>query len=267
MTSVIALASISICRFPMLRFFARTRPSLRPQSSATMGRMKPMDLVKLAIQDPLWSLISSPVATKPRFPLAEPLVLSLKKQTGGGGGASDVGSAVLDGSIFFVGIRCHMYWARDLAFIEIAWVEKGIFSMKNLLWAVQMHQAVKGEMMCQGMVLWFEVWGVEDEMSLSQLGRSRVKKLWGMVGFKEFCQMVEVYGQSRRMWMVDSADERQRGQESLDKMWRLRSWFFVERRSWNASQRNVLTWGKVWDFQSQFQLGVVRVRGWLKNMR
>ena len=29
---------------------------------------------------------------------------------------------------FFVGIECHTSWARDLAFIEIAWVEKGMFS-------------------------------------------------------------------------------------------------------------------------------------------
>ena len=68
------------------------------------------------------------------------------------------------------------------------------------------------------------------------------------MGFEEFCQMVEVYGQSQRMWMVVSADERSKGQESLDRMWRLKSWFFVERRSWYASQRNVLTQGRVWDF-------------------
>ena len=58
---------------------------------------------------------------------------------------------------FFVGIECHTSWARDLAFIQIAWAEKGMFSMTNLLQAVQMHQAIRGEMMCQGMVLWFEV--------------------------------------------------------------------------------------------------------------
>ena len=50
-----------------------------------------------------------------------------------------------------------------------------------------------------------------------------------MEGFEEFFQMVEVHGQSRRMWMV--VYERQRGQESSDRMWRLKSWFFVERRS------------------------------------
>ena len=37
---------------------------------------------------------------------------------------------------FFVGIKCHTSWARDLAFIEIAWAEKGMFSMTNLLQAV-----------------------------------------------------------------------------------------------------------------------------------
>ncbi|KAM3750853.1 hypothetical protein ACB098_04G065100 [Castanea mollissima] len=149
-----------------------------------------MDLVKLAIQDPLWSLKSPLAAARPGFPLAKPSVLSLKKLTRGGVQLMWV-MLFLVGALF-VGIRCHMLWARDFARLEIAWAEKGVCSMMNLLRAVQMHQAVSGEMMCHGKVLWSGVVSVGEEMNLSQLGRSRVKKLGGRAGCEEFCQMIKV---------------------------------------------------------------------------
>ncbi|KAM3703027.1 hypothetical protein ACJW31_04G066300 [Castanea mollissima] len=83
-----------------------------------------MDLVKLAIQDPLWSLKSPLAAARPGFPLAKPSVLSLKKLTRGGVQLMWV-MLFLVGALF-VGIRCHMLWARDFARIEIAWAKKGV---------------------------------------------------------------------------------------------------------------------------------------------
>ena len=75
-----------------------------------------------------------------------PIMLSLNKSTGGG--VQPMWVMLFLMGAFFVGIKCHTSWARDLAFIEIAWAEKGMFSMTNLLQAVQMHQAIMGEMMC-----------------------------------------------------------------------------------------------------------------------
>ena len=61
-------------------------------------------------------------------------MLSLNKSTGGG--VQPMWVMLFLMGAFFVGIKCHTSWARDLAFIEIAWAKKGMFSMTNLLRAV-----------------------------------------------------------------------------------------------------------------------------------
>ena len=62
-------------------------------------------------------------------------------------------------------------------------------------------------------------------------------------------------GQSRKMWRMDSGEFLQRGQEESVRifLWRRRA--FVERLSWQASQRKFVIQGRVGNFQSHFQQG------------
>ena len=151
-------------------------------------------------------------------------------------------------------------WERVFILSMTVGAMKGWASTTYLLRPDHMDHTARGRVMDQGLFSWDGMANEEVDMCFSHSVRLRLKKSGGSELFERPCHMGRMLGQSLRIWIVVSEYERQRGHESSFITCLLRGWFFVWRRSWHASHRNVFTLGRVCDFQSQFQAAALWVK-------